>query len=123
MRYSEDVKRLAETLKNSGLAASMPDALERAQSIIGKKEEPKEKIEEREKPEENPNKAFEEALNEPEREEEAGESPEPQEELKKEEVFTSRPGNQAQAGNNRPSPAAPQQKKIDLSEIFDVNRR
>ena len=45
-QYSEEVKKLAETLKNSGLAASMVDALERAQRMIGKKEEKKEIVEE-----------------------------------------------------------------------------
>lgn len=38
MEYSTEVKKLAETLKNSGLVASMADALERAQSMLGKKE-------------------------------------------------------------------------------------
>ncbi len=46
MQYSEDVKRLAETLKSSGIADSLKDALEKAQSMLGKKEIQKEEINE-----------------------------------------------------------------------------
>ncbi|MBW2989613.1 hypothetical protein KY358_04830 [Candidatus Woesearchaeota archaeon] len=38
MVTSEEIQQLAETLKNSGLAASMEDALERAKSMLGQTE-------------------------------------------------------------------------------------
>ena len=48
MEIKEKIQQLAETLKNSGLAASMEDALEKARNIItigGAKEKSFEKIE------------------------------------------------------------------------------
>lgn len=39
MEYSQEVRKLAETLRNSGLAASMVDALEKARSMLGKRVE------------------------------------------------------------------------------------
>lgn len=129
MHYSEEVKKLAETLRSSGLVASMEDALKRAQSMLGKDEA-------RTEPEagEEPFKEIDSAqttlgvvngdmgkeeANEPENDLEA-------EELKTEEVFKNKPDNEA---NIEKEPEGPSNKdadirprKIDLSDIFNVNK-
>jgi hypothetical protein len=114
MEYSEEVKKLAETLKNSGLAASMKDALERAQSMVGKKEEVKEE------PFEKKEDAAQTTLGGvKEKKEEIKESPEPKEELKKEEVFTNKSDKQ-KSDQNKVDYS--KEKKVDLTDVFDVNK-
>ena len=104
MEYPEEVKKLAETLKNSGLAASLKDALEKAQSMLGKKESKKED------PVKKTGDTAQTTLsevNETTEKAEIDESPESENELKKEEVFTH-------------SKSDDKEKKVDLSEIFKV---
>lgn len=121
MEYSEEVQKLAETLKNSGLAASMEDALKRAESMIGKKEESFEKSEDAvEKPVDTaqttlgntkePKKAVIE------------ESPELEEGLKKEEVFTNKTENTNKEKSENQKNADSNDKKVDLTKIFNVNK-
>ena len=129
MEYSEEVKKLAETLKNSGLAASMRDALEKAQSMLSKKE-----VKEKEEPFEKKEDAAQTTLGEvkEKEKEEIGESPETKDELKKEEVFTNNPNKQKQESNqnkinysivpNSSSRARTKEKKVDLTEVFDVHK-
>jgi len=132
VEYSKEVEKLAETLKNSGLAASMPDALERAQSMIGKKEE---KV--REEPVEKKTDAAQTTLGELKDGKEATEpeeSPEEEKELKKDEVFSNNPNNETKQRSsnqnrvnysivpNSSSRARTKEKKIDLSDIFNVNK-
>ncbi len=119
MAYSEEVKKLAETLKNSGLAASMTDALERAQTMIGINEKINgtDKVngtevgEERQetKPVDNAQTTLK---SEPEIKEIKEVVPEVNEpEMNEEEVF-------------KPAVKEPSKpgKKIDLTEIFNVNK-
>jgi hypothetical protein len=110
MKYPEDVQKLAETLKNSGLAASMTDALERASMMLGKKVD---------KPKEEPMKKPEPSQHtlEPKSVEE---SPPPEEELKKEEVFATKPVEEAPDVQEKVEYS--KEKKIDLSDIFNVNK-
>jgi len=121
MAYSEEVKTLAETLKNSGLAASMSDALERAQAMIGVNEKVNDAPEVKEEPKVEPVDNAQTTLsdNEPEIKEGVQEVPEVNdtEEMKKEEVFTNKPAEEVKEEPNKPG-----QKKIDLTEIFDVNK-
>ncbi len=129
MEYSEEVKKLAEILKNSGLAASMKDALERAKSMLGKKETKKkeELFEKREdaaqttlgevngiKDSKNPSEIKE-------KKEEIEESPEPKEELKTEEVFTNKADKQKQESPQNKVDYS-KEKKVDLTDIFNVNK-
>ena len=117
MEYSEEVKKLAETLKSSGLAASIEDALKKAQSMLGKKEA-EEKI--KEEPFERGTDAAQTTLGEVKEAEESNitaESPET-EELEKEEVFTNNPGN----GEKQNKVDYSKEKKVDLNEVFDVNK-
>ncbi len=125
MAYSEEVRKLAETLRNSGLSASMTDALERAQSMIGRRET-KEEPEVREVPVGKRIDITQTTLGDVS---EVGEKPvdeftETEGELKKEEVFTNKldaeqkkeePPNQKKADYSR-------EKKIDLSDVFNVNK-
>ena len=136
VEYSDEVKTLAETLKNSGLAASMIDALERAQTIIGgtmskpKEEVVKEPIKE---PIKEPVKETEDVAQTTLEGEgntevnlsgikavEASESIEIEEGLKEEEVFTEK--TEQKQESNQDNTQTSQQKKIDLTEIFNVNK-
>ena len=124
-QYSDEVKALAETLKNSGLAASMIDALDRAQSIIGVKgPKPETKKAVKEEPAEveiDPSQTTLSKANNPEENDaEPSESIEIEEGLNEEEVFTEKT-EQKQESNRNNSPNS-QQKKIDLTEIFNVNK-
>jgi predicted negative regulator of RcsB-dependent stress response len=121
VEYSDEVKKLAETLKNSGLAASMTDALEKAQSMIGtneamqagktvedvKSEESAEPV----KPVEDLDVAQTTLGNE---EKDVNESVETVDEIKQEEVFVDK----VETEKNPES----SQNKIDLTEIFNVNK-
>ena len=118
VEYSDEVKKLAETLKNSGLSASMTDALEKAQSMIGTNEAMKagKTVEQAEsaksvKPEEELDVA-QTTLGNVGRD--VNESVEIGDELKEEEVFTDKVETE-----NKPESI---QNKIDLSEIFNVNK-
>jgi len=118
MEYSEEIKKLAETLKSSGLVASMKDALERAQNMLGKKEaEKEEKI--KEEPVEKTTDAAQTTLGEVKESEEKEviESPET-EELKKEEVFANKPDKKRESNKVDYT----KEKKVDLTEVFDVNK-
>ena len=120
--YSEEVKKLAETLKNSGLAASMEDALKRAESMLGKKEDEKEKPLEKSRKEEKPADTSQTTLGETKEPKKIKieESPEEEEEIKKEEVFTKKSGNTNT--ENTKNTSSNNQKKIDLADIFNVNK-
>lgn len=126
MAYSEEVKKLAETLKNSGLAASMTDALERAQSMVGKKKAEEQKEEPFEKKEDAAQTTLGE-VKDPVEKEATNESAETEEELKKEEVFTNKPApknsEEKQEGpNNQKKVDYSKEKKVDLTKVFDVNK-
>jgi len=118
VEYSDEVKKLAETLKSSGLAASMVDALEKAQSMIGTNEAMKEgkTVEQVEpvKPEEDLDVAQTTLGNIKKEENNVNESVEIGDELKEEEVFADKVETE-----KKPKPI---QNKIDLSEIFNVNK-
>jgi len=111
-QYSEEVQNLAETLKNSGLAASMTDALERAQGIIGKKEEapvddgPKDDVEQT-------------TLDVDNQEPVVKESPE---ELNEEEVFANQPDDSSQDKQETVDNSTKSKQKIDLTDVFNVNK-
>lgn len=131
MEYSEEIKKLAETLKNSGLAASMRDALKKAESMLGKKEAKKEEPEVKEEPFERETDAAQTILGEvkePEEKKVVEESSEAEEELKKEEVFTNNPtreiaNEEKQEGlSNKKKVDYSKEKKVDLNEVFDVNK-
>ncbi len=115
--YSEEVEKLAETLKNSGLSASMEDALLKAQSMIGKKEEIKEEIVEKE---EDVAQTTLGGVNAPQVKESVQESSETGDELKKEEVFTDKTASEEVSEGKQERPT--NQKKIDLTEVFNVNK-
>lgn len=138
--YSEEVKKLAETLKNSGLAASMIDALERAQDILGVNEKVNSarKIAEEENVAKLMNNRSQTTLNNVEKPKNNMEMPksnfgvlkvsEPSsdvevsevddsEGMKAEEVFTNKPVEPVEKKPNKP-----EQMKIDLTEIFNVNK-
>ena len=161
--YSEEVKKLAETLKESGLAASMMDALQRAQSMVSIKSQNTDQIKvEKEKhfgKEENGpqtklndnNSKEEMTMGEFAAEEqktasfptlESDDSEEP-----KEEVFANRPSEinieenqekiddvssvqqkvqngaeETQKKDNPINTAPKENKKVDLSEMFNVNK-
>lgn len=133
MAYSEEVKKLAETLKNSGLAASMTDALERAQNMIGGKE-PKEVPEIKEVPVEKRVDIGQTTLGEV-GEKTVEEFTETDGELKKEEVFKNKSDVEQKKEEsssqkkvdysivpNSSSKARTKEKKIDLSDVFNVNK-
>ncbi len=119
MEYSEEVKKLAETLKNSGLSASMEDALRRAENMLGKKE-----AETREEPVKRKIDAGQTTLQAENLEEKDGidESPELQEELKKEEVFADKGVSSEEKQETQKNVDYSKEKKIDLSDVFDVNK-
>lgn len=124
MAYSEDVKNLAETLRNSGLSASMTDALERAQNMIGRREA-KEEPEVREAPAEKKMDVTQTTLDVSEAEENRVEEfTETDGELKEDEVFTNKPD--AELKKEEPSTQKKidysKEKKIDLSDVFNVNK-
>ena len=113
--YSEEVKKLAETLKNSGLAASMVDALEKAQSMVGTNEAMKEgKTVEPVEPEEDLDVAQTTLGNIKEKEKNVNETVETEDELKEEEVFADKVETEQKPKSS--------QNKIDLTEIFNVNK-
>lgn len=119
MEYSEEVQRLAETLKSSGLVASMRDALERAQNILSDKEVRKE---------EHVKKTMgieQTTLSEVkvgEEKEVIEESSEVQEGLKGEEVFTNKADSAAEEKQEMQKKVDSREKKVDLSEVFNVNK-
>ena len=124
-QYSDEVKALAETLKNSGLAASMIDALDRAQAIIGVKSPgPETKKAVKEEPAEveiDPSQTtLSKVNNSEENSVEPSESIEIEEGLNEEEVFTEKTEQKQESNRNNTSNS--QQKKIDLTEIFNVNK-
>lgn len=115
MEYSQEVRRLAETLKSSGLVASMVDSLERAQSMLGGKEESNEEI----KKEKDAEQTTLDRINKPEEKDEAKEYSDAQEGLNKEDVFKNKPEAE-QTGNEEKQEGL--QKKADSSRIFNVNK-
>ena len=117
--YSEEVKQLAETLKSSGLAASMVDALERAQRMVGKDEEPKEVIKEPKEEVLVPKDPAQTTLGNVDEKITIEESPEEETELKKEEVFAEKeePEQEKKTEEKKLDP-----KTYDLNEIFNVNK-
>ena len=126
MKYSEEVQKLAETLKNSGLSASMTDALERAQKMVGGKEEQKEEVKEV-KEEKGPEKgidASQTTLGDVKGPEDKliEEATETTEELAKEEVFTNKSGPKKEEPSAKKEVDYSKEKKIDLSDVFDVNK-
>jgi len=138
VEYSEEVKKLAETLKSSGLAASTEDALERAQSMVGKKDVKEEVTEEKEEPFEQPTDAEQTTLDDvkvKEASDVAGESTEPKKELENEEVFTNKSDTEPKADEepkktgvdpsiapNSSKKSQTKQEKIDLTDVFNVNK-
>lgn len=123
MAYSEEVKKLAETLKNSGLSASMTDALERAQNMIGRKEAKRDEV--RVVPAEKRIDITQTTLDVSEVEgNKVEESTETGGELKKEEVFTNKPDAEQKKEEpfNQKKVDYSKEKKIDLSDIFNVNK-
>lgn len=121
-QYSEEVKRLAETLKNSGLAASMTDALERAQNMVGNKKA-EEKVEEEPVRSEDVAQTTLNTVKEKEDVEinESEEVAKDAGEIKKEEVFTNKEEITVEEAEPEKKPEQ-KQKKIDLTDVFNVNK-
>jgi hypothetical protein len=118
VEYSDEVKKLAETLKNSGLAASMTDALEKAQSMIGTNEAMQAgktvedvKSEESAKPVEDLDVAQTTLGN---AEKDVNESVDTENEMGEQEVFADKVETEKKPESS--------QNKIDLTEIFNVNK-
>ena len=118
VEYSDEVKKLAETLKNSGLAASMVDALEKAQSMVGTNEAMKEgktveDVESAEpvKPEAELDVEQTTLGNE---EKDVNESADTENEMSEKEVFADKAETEKKPESS--------QNKIDLTEIFNVNK-
>ncbi len=114
MATAEDIKNLAETLKKSGLAASIQDAIKRAKQMLEKKGE--EKTEEPKKIDET-----QVTLTEIEKKEEKPEKKTEEEKLKKEEVFSTTTTEKEQEKEKKKLDYSAE-KKVSLSKIFDVNK-
>ena len=138
VEYSEEVKRLAETLKNSGLSASMSLALEKAQEMIGKKE-PKEKVQKEESVKIDVQQTTLSDVPDASEPENAVDNAEEEDsdEIRIEEVFKNAEDNsrESQDSSNDLSiseqssfeqssrKVQPKEKKIDLTDVFNVNKR
>ena len=137
VEYSEEVKRLAETLKNSGLSASMSLALEKAQEMIGKKE-PKEKVQKEESVKIDVQQTTLSDVPDASEPENAVDNAEEEDsdEIRIEEVFKNAEDNsrESQDSSNDLSiseqssfeqssrKVQPKEKKIDLTNVFNVNK-
>ncbi len=122
MEYSEEVQKLAETLKNSGLVASMEDALKKAQSMLGKEEEKEEPFEKSKEEAEKPADTAQTTLSDTKEPKKAviEESPEEEEGLKKEDVFTTQ--KETKEAPNEKKVDYSKEKKVDLTDVFNVNK-